>query len=299
MELSAAEFEMTRRRFLDCDITELAEFMCRLQFRENLGGIPAEPRAVAEEIGWVDPASGQLTKLGWGAADSCREYKLWIARDWRLPFEGGAPHLSLDFFSGKSVVEIGCGIGVNLMSLAGTTKESIGIEPNRLYRQLGSLFREIEGYEALDIRAGQGEATPFEDERFDVVLCVSAHQYFDIRAAIRELERIVKPGGEILIIGGTLGTYFREGLRPVFRGSVSALKQYGVTILNSFSYMLAERRAFVPRNAPATSTAYPVYPGRGTMCRWLEEAGLRVKRPLARLPPETCFRAKKKGPAGG
>ncbi len=271
----------------------VADLMRCVQFSERLDHISEKTRKAAETLGWLEPGRLSFTKLGAFAVDSCREYVFWRERDRKLPFEGGAAHLMPDHFRNKSVVEIGCGMGANLMSLGGVTPELHGIEPVPIYGQIGSVFRELEGLPSIDIRSGSSEAIPFEDGRFDVVLCVTAHQYFNICPALVEMRRILKPGGEMLIIGGTLGPYMRGAIKPVLRGSPKMTRDYVKTTANSLSYMMFKRRILFRRSN--RSTANPIYPARRSMCRWLTDAGFELLPPMVQIPPltETCFRVRK------
>lgn len=226
----------------------------------------ADPgRAAAEALGWLDPGSGRFTERGRAAADSCREYRFWIERDRRLPFERGAPPLAAAHFAGRTTVEVGCGMGANLMSIAAARGRCVGIEPVPIYRQLGDIFREIAGLAPVGIHEGSGEAIPVGDGEADIVLCVTAHQYMDVRAALAEMARILRPGGELILIGGTLGAY----LRGV---SGSGLRADAITIANTLGYMAAGRRPIPPRGP--SSTSRPVYPTTGHILRLLRRAGL-------------------------
>lgn len=293
MHLTSQEFGRAREILLQADLGSLALFMHRLQLGENASDAPAAIRATAAELGWVDPGTLALTERGWFAADSCREYRFWTDRGRQLPFAEAAPNLVSEDLAGDAVLEIGSGSGANLMSLAGNVQDLVGIEPVGMYRQLGSVFAEREKLGGIRMVAGSAEAIPFPNARFDAVLCVSAHQYFDIVAAFREIERVLKPGGRLVIIGGTLPSYLRDGFENVARGSLSAAKGYLVTIVNTLGYMAVRKRPLVRRSA--WSTAYPVYPSRGAMGRFIAEAGLRIDRPLSSIGSETCFRARKPG----
>jgi SAM-dependent methyltransferase len=133
---------------------------------------------------------------------------------------------------------------------------------------------------------------PFPDERFDTVLCISAHQYFDIAPAFREIARVLKPSGRMIVIGGTLGSYSKLCAGHLLgREGLSGIKNYLVTVANTLGYMTLGRRVLVRRSK--WSTAYPVYPGRTTMRRLMTGAGLRLEAQPYRIGTETCFRARR------
>lgn len=229
----------------------------------------------------------RLTPLGYLVGDSIREYKFWRERDRRLPCEGRVEHLSASYFEGKSLLEVGCGMGCNLMSIGRRAARLAGVEPVTVYRQMSRIFCQREALPFLEIEPGTGEELPFANSTFDTVLCVSSHQYMDVRRAFSEMARVLAPGGELIIVGGTLDTYVIEGFRPVARGSLRGLKDFAVTIANTLSYSAVSRRV-VGARARGT-TAFPVYPLPGRVARWLTECGLTEGRSVARIYPESCF----------
>jgi len=53
----------------------------------------------------------------------------------------------------------------------------------------------------VDVRVGNAAAMPFADASFDFVICTAAFKNFrDPVGAINEMHRVLKPGGEALII---------------------------------------------------------------------------------------------------
>ena len=57
------------------------------------------------------------------------------------------------------------------------------------------------GLTNVTTRQGTAEALPFPDASFDIVTVRQApHHYADVRAAVKEMARVVKPGGRVIII---------------------------------------------------------------------------------------------------
>jgi len=289
MKLEPAHFGRLKGALLRTDLPGFARYMSDLQFHR----IPrAEvPRALAEELGLVRPGTSALTDIGWFVADACREYVFWLERDRRLPFEAEAPAVVAEALAGRSVLEIGSGSGMNLLAMAGRSAEIVGVEPVTIYRQMGEIMAEAEGIGPLRVVPGTAESLPFENARFDTVLCVTAHQYFDIAPAFREAARVLKPSGELVLIGGTFGPYAVGSGLDVLRNRLSGVRAYAVTITNTLSYMALRRRLLVRQSK--WSTAFPVYPSRRAIRRYLRDAGLDVRWPPGRVGTETCFRAVK------
>jgi SAM-dependent methyltransferase len=78
---------------------------------------------------------------------------------------------------------------------------------DRPYAQIfpGAVGFDVPGNEHADLH-GSLESIPVEDESFDVVLCLQVLEHVpDPAAAVRELHRVVRPGGRVLL--STHGVY--------------------------------------------------------------------------------------------
>ena len=286
MEFDETMFDRAKAAFLGPESDHLIACLAGL----NLGR-PVEDDhslALAAELGWTLPGDRSLTALGGLVSDSCREYLFWIERGRRLPFLGFTDALTETAFHGKAVLEIGAGMGANLMSLSPLASKVEGLEPVAIYRQMGAILRQREGLPAARHGPGLAEALPHADASFDVVLCVSAHQYMDLAPAFAEAARVLRPGGELILIGGVLDKYLREVLRDLPRRP--ALIRPGlVTLVNTLGYMALGRRVLPARGGATTSR--PIYPPASSVCRLLADAGLSVTVPGTVLSDERVFRA--------
>ena len=95
----------------------------------------------------------------------------------------------------KEILDVGCGTGAILKRL-GNPEKNVGID---LAPEAISFCRQ----RGLDnVRQGDIGALPFADASFDAVICSSVlyHQWVsDIPGAAREMHRILRPGGLLLI----------------------------------------------------------------------------------------------------
>lgn len=97
------------------------------------------------------------------------------------------------------VFEIGCGGGINQQYYDPTRVTSYaGMDPSAKGLDYARAAAAEKGWQ-VDIRQGFGEAIPFEDARFDCVVCTyTLCSVSDPAQTLRELRRILKPGGQML-----------------------------------------------------------------------------------------------------
>ena len=111
------------------------------------------------------------------------------------------PDFPLGGGTGRTLVDIGCNWGRWTLAAAIAGFDPVGIDPSfeaisaacRIARQLVAPVR----YAVADARA-----LPFPDRSVDVVFSYSVLQHFsrrDVRAALEQIARVLRPGGEALI----------------------------------------------------------------------------------------------------
>jgi SAM-dependent methyltransferase len=99
----------------------------------------------------------------------------------------------------KSALDVGCGEGRFCRMLQGMGLETVGIDPTE--RLLEAARQRDPGG---DYRLGRAEALDFHDATFDLVVSyLTLIDIPDIRRAIPEMARVLKPGGALLIANMT------------------------------------------------------------------------------------------------
>jgi ubiquinone/menaquinone biosynthesis C-methylase UbiE len=106
-------------------------------------------------------------------------------------------HFGLDrrFYSGKAVLDVGCGPRGSL-EWADMAATRIGLDPLvESYRELG-----IERH-AMTYVGAPAEEMPFADDSFDVVVSFNSLDHVDdLHRAVQEIKRVVRPGGLFLLL---------------------------------------------------------------------------------------------------
>jgi 2-polyprenyl-3-methyl-5-hydroxy-6-metoxy-1,4-benzoquinol methylase len=103
-------------------------------------------------------------------------------------------------FRGKDLLEVGCGIGIDLARFAKNGARVTGIDLSEVAIKLAKKNFELQGVTG-DLRVMNGENLAFRDESFDVVYAHGVLQYTGhIERMIGEIHRVLKPGGEAILM---------------------------------------------------------------------------------------------------
>ena len=105
-----------------------------------------------------------------------------------------------DAYRGKSLLEVGCGVGTDLVRFARAGARVSGIDIAEVSIELAKKNIAYHGGTA-DLRVMDGEALDFSDHSFDVVYAHGVIQYTaDAERMIGEIHRVLKPGGEAIMM---------------------------------------------------------------------------------------------------
>lgn len=101
---------------------------------------------------------------------------------------------------GLRLLDVGCGTGHHMASLRERGFEVAGVDGSA-----GMLDQARANNPGAEIRQADVEAIPFGDATFDFVLCVEVLRYLpDSEPCVREISRVLKPGGVCLATAAPL-----------------------------------------------------------------------------------------------
>lgn len=96
------------------------------------------------------------------------------------------------------VLDIGCGNGAFLAKLAPGIKEAVGVDISA--KMLDQARERNAKNTHLSFQQIHGPQLPFPDNSFDRVVSVLAFRYLDWDPIVKEILRVLKPGGEFLVM---------------------------------------------------------------------------------------------------
>ena len=109
-------------------------------------------------------------------------------------------YVQLEKWKGKKVLEVGCGVGSDLIRFARSGACVTGIDLSSRSAFLAKERLHLYHYEGTVLEA-DAEDIPFVDDAFDFVYSLGVlHHTPDTQKAISEIYRVAKPGGEICIM---------------------------------------------------------------------------------------------------
>jgi SAM-dependent methyltransferase len=212
----------------------------------------------------------------WGALWGARPKDWAITEDQQTPtYEDALRFVGLE--SGQRVLDIGCGVGAFLSLVVDRGGKAHGIDASEAL-----VARARTRLPDADLRVGEMEELPWDDDTFDLVTGFNAFFFADdMVAALREAGRVAKPGAAVVIqVWGAHERCQLEAMKEVARPFLPPrppdappdpdLSQPGAL------ETLAIRAGLTPESEFDTTWAY-VYPDEDTLGRaLLAPAGLAV-----------------------
>jgi SAM-dependent methyltransferase len=194
------------------------------------------------ETGRAEHAGGSAGRWGplWGA----RPADWALSEDRQTPtYEAALARVALE--RGDAVLDVGCGVGAFLLLVAQRGARAFGLDASAALIDFAR--RRVP---AADLRVGEMQALPYEDDTFELVTGFNSFFFADdIVAAVREAGRVAKPGAPVVI----------QVWGPHEQNDLEAMKQIV--------------RPFLP-SRPAGAPREPDYAEPGVLEDIAEQAGL-------------------------
>jgi ubiquinone/menaquinone biosynthesis C-methylase UbiE len=141
--------------------------------------------------------------------------------EWHIPEAAG-----FDKAKGLRVLEIGCGLGTDGAGFARAGAVYTGVDLTEAATSLARRRFELEGL-AGEFRVADAEALEFADESFDLVYSHGVlHHTPDTAAAVREIHRVLAPGGRAVVM-----LYHRDSYN--YRVNIGVLRRFGARLLRT------------------------------------------------------------------
>ncbi|GAB2812604.1 class I SAM-dependent methyltransferase [Streptomyces daliensis] len=168
------------------------------------------------------------------------------------------------------VIEIGAGNGLNFAHYPGAVSEVVAIEPEPHMRRLAARSA-LRAEVPVDVVPGMADALPVKSESFDaavfsLVLCSLARP-LDVRRALAEARRVLRPGGELRFYehgraeGRAMATVQRalDGtVWPLMFGGCHTARRPVAAVEAAGFTDVAFRRVRVPEGGPALPASFHV-----------------------------------------
>ncbi|MFO0695485.1 MAG: class I SAM-dependent methyltransferase [Polyangiales bacterium] len=96
------------------------------------------------------------------------------------------------------VLDVGCGNGALLLALEDRLARGVGVDVSR--GMIAKARERAEGHPKLSFEAISGPELPCDDASFDVIVSFLSFRYLDWDPIVREMRRVLAPGGRILVV---------------------------------------------------------------------------------------------------
>jgi ubiquinone/menaquinone biosynthesis C-methylase UbiE len=155
-------------------------------------------------------------------------------------FKALAQRITKQIPSKSSVLEVAPGPGYFAIELAKLGNYRItGLDISETFVEIARA-NAAQAYVQVDFRRGNASAMPFREAKFDFLLCRAAFKNFsDPQGALDEMYRVLKPGGQALIIDLRRDASVESINQAVNQMSVGAVN--GIITKLTFRFMLLKR----------------------------------------------------------
>ncbi|AGB81280.1 methylase involved in ubiquinone/menaquinone biosynthesis [Serratia sp. FGI94] len=99
------------------------------------------------------------------------------------------------------VLDLGCGAGHASFTAAAQVAQVVAYDLSAQMLAVVAQAAQARGLDNIQTQQGMAETLPFADGEFDLVISrYSAHHWHDVGQALREVKRVLKPGGRAIMM---------------------------------------------------------------------------------------------------
>ncbi|EEP89994.1 class I SAM-dependent methyltransferase [Yersinia kristensenii] len=103
--------------------------------------------------------------------------------------------------SDARLLDLGCGAGHASFAAAAVVKSVVSYDLSAQMLTVVSQAAADKKLTNIEVKQGLAESLPFDDRSFDVVISrYSAHHWHDVGQALREVKRVLRPGGKVIFM---------------------------------------------------------------------------------------------------
>jgi len=234
---------------------------------------------LATDLGLLEPRTtgvARLTPLGYELGNIGKEYCNWLDGGRSLPGPVRPEHVA-----GLRVLDIGCGFGRFPITFARHGARVCGVDVQSDYLALSRVLARREGVRPPVVAVARAEALPFSDGAFDVVHCRFVLNYVDVPAAIREIRRVLFPGGRLFLSAMTLGYLLNDLRRMSWWSNRRSVAWRRFAIANTLCLQTTGRQVRLRARGRLQESHSPTYPTHAWMRAYLRRAGFAVEQDAA------------------
>ena len=134
--------------------------------------------------------------------------------------------------SGSRILDVGCGAGQTLIA-AYADRVTFGIDIDFETLQIGSTWTD-----QIRFVCGKAEGLPFRNDYFNLVIARVSLAYTNIRPSLREIHRVLQPGGTLWMTLHPLSIPWNTAKQSGLRGKV----YFAYIAVNSLCFHFVQRQ---------------------------------------------------------